>query len=121
MSASYTWPATVPQKPLFGSFSEDFGKNLLVTQMDAGVTKMRVRGNKPSVMNMTFMMSDAQVGYLETFINSEIKGVARFYFDHPRTENQIEVRIVPSNGSFYSLSMATNGYWNVAITFEVMP
>lgn len=121
MTASYTWPATLPQNPLYGSFSEDFGKNLLITQMDAGVSKMRVRGNKPTTLNMTFMMSNTQIGYLKTFVETTIKGVARFYFDHPRTGDELEVRIVPSNGSYYQLSMANNDYWNVSITFEVMP
>lgn len=122
MAASYTWPVTLPQKPLNGSFSESYGFNYIQTPMDAGPSKIRKRSNKANQMSMTFLMTTAQIGYLNTFLETTIGGVARFYFDHPRTESQIEVRVVPSSeGNLYSTSEAAPGYWNVSLTFEQMP
>lgn len=122
MAASYTWPITLPQKPLMGSFTEDNGFAYLQTNMDSGVSKIRKRGNRGSMMNMTFMMTTSQVAALKTFTNTTISGVARFNFMHPRTGGSIEVRIVPSSeGALYSVNQAAPGYWNVSLTFQEMP
>lgn len=122
MTASYTWPVGLPQDPLYGSFNESFGYNYLISQMDAGPAKMRRRSSKANQMSMTFMMTTAQVATLKTFVDSTISGVARFYFTHPRTGSQIEVRIVPSNdGGLYSINQAGPGYWNIGITLEELP
>lgn len=122
MAASYTWPVTLPQEPLYGSFTEDNGFVYLQTSMDSGVSKIRKRGNRGNMMNMTFMMTTSQVASLKTFTNTTISGVARFYFTHPRTGSTIEVRIVPSSdGALYSVNQAGPGYWNVSLTLQEMP
>lgn len=90
--------------------------------MDAGVSKIRKRGKRASNLGMTFRMSTSQVATLKTFVDSTIGGVARFNFTHPRTGSSIEARIVPSgDGAMYSISEATNGYWNVSLTLQEMP
>lgn len=122
MAASYTWPGTLPQEPLYGSFSESYGYNYLISNMDSGPSKVRRRSTKANQMSMTFMMTTAQVATLKTFVDSTILGVARFYFTHPRTASQIEARLVPTgDGSLYSVQQAAPGYWNVSMTMEEMP
>jgi len=121
MAASYTWAAGLPQSPVSGSFSESFGYNYLVSPMVAGAAKIRKRSNKANQMAMTFIMSTSQVEQLEAFVEV-IGGVSRFYFPHPRTGDDVEVRIVPSSeGGLYTISESAIGYWNVAMTLEQMP
>lgn len=122
MTASYTWPVTLPQTPLAGSFSDSVGFNYIRSPMDAGPAKIRKRSNRATPMSMSFMMTEAQLGYLETFVTSTIAGVARFYFDHPVTGTTMEVRIVPSSdGTLYSISQSTPTLYTVSMQMERLP
>jgi hypothetical protein len=90
--------------------------------MDSGPAKMRRRSNAPNTMNLSFILTTAQVSTLETWIKNDIKGVARFGFLHPRTQTTVEVRIVPSNNSeLFQLKYLAPGYWETSFTFEVLP
>lgn len=122
MTASFTWPATLPQVPLFSQMSDDFGFNILSTQMDSGIAKMRKRGRRSSKMSMTFQMTTTQVGYLRTFVENTINGISRFYWEHPRTGSTMEVRLYPgSNGELYSITQVSSDRWNVSLTMEEVP
>ena len=122
MSASYTWPATLPQEPLFAQMSDDFGFDILTTQMDSGVAKMRKRGQRPTKLSMSFQMTSAQVAILRTFVETTISGISRFYFTHPRTSDTIEVRLIPqSSGELYSISQVGPSLWNINMTMEQIP
>lgn len=122
MSASFTWPVTLPQEPLFGGFNESYGFNYLVSPMDAGPAKIRRRSTRGNPAAVTFLMTTAQVTTLKNFVDSTIAGVARFYFTHPRTGSQIEVRLLPNgDGGLYSIEQAAPGYWNVSLTMEQLP
>lgn len=122
MTASYTWPITLPQTPLAGSFSESVGFNYIRSPMDAGPAKIRKRSNQASPMSMAFIMNNTQLGYLKTFVETTISGVARFYFDHPRTGETMEVRIVPSSdGALYSIVQSAPDYYTVSISMERLP
>jgi hypothetical protein len=121
MAYSYTWPATLPQSPQKG-YSETGGVLILRTPQDAGPAKMRVRGNKPQVLSVSFLMNTTQVTALETFVKTTIKGVARFGFTHPRTGVIVEVRIVPQgDGDFYTLQYQAPGYYQVTMQLEILP
>lgn len=121
MAVSYVWPLTLPQVPQKG-FSESIGLNILRSPMDAGPAKQRRRSQRPSTMAVTFLLTTAQVTYLETFVLDTIQGVARFGFPHPRTGVQEETRIVPSqDGSLYTVAYAAPGYWQVSLSLEILP
>ena len=121
MAYSYVWPATLPQNPQKG-FSESSGVLIIRTPTDAGPAKMRRRGAKSRMLNLTFMMTTEQVATLESFVQNTIRGVARFGFTNPRTQTVEEVRIVPqSEGVMFTSTYAAPGYWNVALQFEVLP
>jgi hypothetical protein len=123
MAYTYLWPTTgsFPQVPQKG-FTESVGVNIIRSNMDAGPAKMRRRSNAPNTMNLSFILTTAQVSTLETWIKNDIKGVARFGFRHPRTQAIVEVRIVPSNGSeLFQLKYLAPGYWETSFTFEVLP
>lgn len=120
MAYTYSWPADLPQSPQKG-FSETGGPRVTRSQMDAGIAKQRYRGLGVSVLNLTFIITSDQVTILEDFVKQTIRGVARFGFPHPRTQQMVEVRMVPQSDSLYSLSYLAPGYWNLTLQLEVLP
>ncbi len=123
MAYNYVWPATLPQVPQKG-FTETGSANMISTPMDQGIAKRRYRGKKPQVMQLSFIMTDAEVQLLETFVlgPNYIRGVSRFGFPHPRKQEVVEVRIVPQNeGVFYNLTYLAPGYWTVSLQMEILP
>lgn len=121
MSYAYVWPPGLPQKPN-QQYSETSGVNVLRTQPDAGPAKMRRRSNRVQTMQLSFDMTTAQVGTLEAFVEDTLRGTARFGFVHPRTGATVEARVVPdSDGKFFDINYYVEGYWKVAITFEILP
>lgn len=121
MAVTYVWPAGLPQVVEKG-FTESIGLNVLRTPMDAGPAKMRRRSLRPSIMNVTLLLTTAQVTTLETFVFSTIQGTARFGFPHPRKGTQVETRIVPGqDGSYYTLAYRAPGYYGVALQLEILP
>lgn len=121
MAYSYVWPVSLPQKPNT-DYSETGGVLLVRSPMDAGPAKQRKIGNKPQVLSLTFDMKDAQVVTFEDFVKNTLKGISRFGFTHPRLNQTVEVRLVPSSdGQLYSLKYLSVGYWTVSLSMEILP
>lgn len=119
--AAFTWPVSLPQAPQRG-FSESVGVNILRTPTDQGPAKMRSRSLRPSTMGVSFLMTTAQVATLQSFCFNTIQGTARFDFRHPRTQQVVEVRIVPAqDGELFRSTYAAPGYWTVTLNFEILP
>ncbi len=116
----YSWPVTLPQNPL-DSYSESGGVNMLRTPTDSGTAKQRYRGLKPKILNVAFLLTDAQVAIFETFVNTTIKGVARYGWTPPRYSTVQEVRIVSSDGNLYNLTYAAPDRWTVTFQLEILP
>jgi hypothetical protein len=115
------WPTDLPQVPQKG-FSESVGQNIIRSPMDAGPAKMRNRGKRPNTMDLSFILTTAQCTRLETFIKTDLAGVKRFSFPHPRTYATIEARIVPQGeGEFYNYQYLAPGYWKTSLKFEILP
>lgn len=119
-----SWPTAnnFPQVPQKG-FQESVGVNVIRSPMDKGPAKQRLRGQRPSTMQLQFILTTAQTQTLETFIRTTIRGVQRFSFPHPRILNTtIECRLVPQqDGEFYKLQYLAPGYWQTSLTFEILP
>lgn len=121
MAYSYIWPPGLPQRVEKG-YSESRGVLILKTPMDAGPAKMRRRGTKPDMLNVSFLMSSAQVLILEDFVNNTLQGTARFGFTHPRTGVIVETRFVPQDsGTLYSVDYVGPGYYKTAMQLEILP
>lgn len=123
MAYSYVWPSSLPQVPQKG-FSETGGANIVSTSMDSGPAKRRYRGKRAQIMQLSFVMTDAQVSTLETFVlgPNAIRGVSRFGFTHPRTHTIVEVRLVAQGeGALYNLVYLAPGYWTVSLQMEILP
>jgi hypothetical protein len=117
---AFLWPPTLPQVPQKG-YSESVGIYVVRSQTDLGPAKQRVRGKKPSELNLSFIMTTEQTEDLEDFVKNIIRGVSRFQFTHPRTLLPVDVRIISNNGEFYQLQYLAPGYWTTNLKFEVLP
>lgn len=121
MTTSINWPPSLPQNVLLAGYSEKSGVLVSVTPMDAGTPKMRRRGNKPDILSVSFLMTAAQVVTVSDFVKSTIMGVKRFNFSHPRTQASVEVRLVSSNGEYFTTSAVSATHYLVALSIEVLP
>jgi hypothetical protein len=111
----------LPQVPQKG-FTESIALNVIRSGMDSGPAKMRRRGAGVSTMELSFIMTTAQTTNLENFIKNTLQGTKRFTFPHPRTNTNVEVRIVPgSDGEFFKLQYLAPGYWSTSLKFEILP
>jgi hypothetical protein len=121
MAYSYVWPVSLPQKPNT-DYSETGGVLIVRSPMDAGPAKQRKIGNRPQTLSLTFDMKDAQVVTFEDFVKTTLKGTARFGFTHPRLNETVEVRIIPSgDGQLYNIAYLSVGYWKISLTVEILP
>ena len=122
MAYEYSWAAVgLPVNPQKG-FTETGGVLVLRTPTDQGPAKMRYRGIKPQILNLTFLMTTLQVDTLERFVKNTLQGTKRFGFKHPRTQTIKEVRIIPQGGGdYYTITYTAPGYWSIGIQFEVLP
>jgi hypothetical protein len=121
--AVISWPTAndFPQSPQKG-FSESIGLNVIRSPMDAGPAKQRRRSQRPSPMDVSFILTTAQTQTLENFVLNELEGVRRFNFLHPRLNTTVEVRIVPqSEGELFSLQYMAPGYWQASLKLEILP
>jgi hypothetical protein len=121
--AILSWPTanSFPQSPQKG-FSESIGVNIIRSPMDAGPAKQRRRSQRPSTMDLSFILTTAQTQTLETFVFNDLEGVRRFNFQHPRLYTTVEVRIVPqSEGELFRLQYLAPGYWQASLKFEILP
>jgi hypothetical protein len=121
------WKSTLPKAPQKG-YNESIGINVIRSPMDSGPAKMRRRSKRPDQLDLTYIMTDAQVEVLRLFIESELGGVRRFNYPHPRlstyatTTTWKEVRIVPTgDGEFFKIQYIAPGYWSLGLKIEVLP
>lgn len=119
--AAYTWPGSLPQIVLNDGYGETHGIKMLRTPTDKGPAKMRRLGRAPKTMNVSMLLTSGQLATLETFVQTTLRGTARFNFRHPRTRVVEEVRIVPTGeGDLYQLS-PSGSHWQLTMTLEVLP
>ena len=134
MASGYSWigagwtstsyqPYPIPQK----GYTEEVGAVFIKTPMDSGVSKIRRRGNKPATLNLSYIMTTADVDTLDNFIAATTQAsgtgaVSRFDFPHPRTGNIVEARFVPQDsGTIYTAAYLAPGYYTIALQLEILP
>ena len=120
--AAYTWPTSLPQKPLRDGFSEVGGVNVIRTPMDKGPARTRRLSRLVKPIQVAFLMTKAQIVTLEDFVENVLFGVRRFNFTHPRKLTTVEVTMRPnSGGESFTLVPIGADLWQVSMTFEVLP
>jgi len=121
--AILSWPTAnnFPQSPQKG-FSESIGVNVIRSPMDAGPAKQRRRSQRPSTMDVNFILTTQQTQTLESFVLNDLEGTRRFNFQHPRLYTTVEVRIIPqSEGELFRLQYLAPGYWQANLKLEILP
>lgn len=114
------WPSSLPQVPQKG-YTERMGANIIRSPMDAGPAKQRLRSISPNILDVSFILTTEQAEDLKTFVFTNLQGVKRFVFNHPRTQQNVEVRLLPQGQELYKVQYLAPGYWTTSMQFEIMP
>lgn len=117
--ADVSWPNDVPKSPLVDSFTEQPGRDVVRTQMDAGPSKMRRRTTAGvRKITKTLRMTESEVESLDTFYTSTLgQGTLRFDVENPRTGTVKEMRFVKRP----TWRLVTDDDYDVNVQLEVMP
>jgi hypothetical protein len=108
-----TWPLTLPQSPLSGTWSSQAQDNRLNGPADVGEGEVGLRTTSTSeIVSLSMLMTIAQVQTLRSFYRTTLgHGVLRFNFDHPVLGVPKEFRFrepfqVEDAGKFQRVSMS---------------
>jgi len=115
-----TWDSSLPQSPSIRGFKEELPDLLIRSKMDTGSDKVRRRSTAQiRKLEMTFLMTKAQVATFETFFYTTTNGGAdKFTFTHPRTGVSSDKFRFDGTPSYSTL----NGeYYRVAVKMELLP
>lgn len=82
-----TWPGTVPEEELAGTFTEEIEDNRATFGPEVGPPKLRRRSSVPTaVLSWEQHLTAAQFAALRTFYETTLQdGVLTFTRTHPRT------------------------------------
>jgi hypothetical protein len=119
--ASYSWSLGLPSWPQVG-FQEEIKMTILRTPMDKGISKLRTTGPLHTVFKVNYLLEDYQVLELENFIYNDIKGTLRFIWQHPRSFDPVDVRIMPINDTSYiDIAYKVDKYFSTTLSLHVLP
>lgn len=99
------WPISLPQRPLQDGANISFPDNRLVTKMDAGPAKMRLRATTaPTPHRYTYAMTKAQLDTFRAFYKIATHfGTDTFYwpawwlFDNDASPAYLQARFAPES------------------------
>lgn len=118
------WPASLPIAPLLATYNERYAST--VTAVTTGNKSLLVRKNSSRAQNrldVAFMLNKKQVEYFKTFYNDILDGGStRFYFQHPRTLEDIECSFDPTTDQPFTITPADNltmKYYKLVATFII--
>lgn len=117
------WPVSLPVQPLEKGYNEGIPDNTLRSGNDAGPAKVRRKaGLIPFPMAVVMLCTAAQVGTLQTFVNTTLSGGAlRFEWTHPRTGATVEARFLPNGNKLVDLVPSGPFRWTATFTLEILP
>ena len=117
-TASVTWPSSLPTCPET-DYSESLKDNVIRSDMDAGMQKMRQRYTRTQrMLKVSYLLTDAQKATFYTFF-SDIKGGALpFNLPDPLTQASIVVR---TTGAITGPTFVTKNLWRVQFELEILP
>lgn len=90
-----TWPVSLPQSPLAGSFNVEYPDNVIATQMSSGASKRRLRDTAmPVTVSLTFRMNSVEfAAFDDWFKNTNKFGVNKFMWQSPLESTPSTYRI----------------------------
>jgi hypothetical protein len=113
-----TFPATLPA-PLISSYAEQRQNQVLRTEMDAGIPKVRRRFTAALTnLQVSWVLTDTQLSTLETFfVTTLLGGATAFDWTHPRTGAAVSARFVEP----YAIKALRPDLFEVSAKVEVLP
>ena len=122
--AVYSWPTSLPQRPLVDGYKRTLPNNLLRSSMDTGADKVRKRGRfKPQIVNCSYVLTNAQRNTLENFIHGSLaEGAICFNWPHPELNKLVRARLKASQESILDFSpYKDTTRWAVTLNLEIWP
>ncbi|WP_396189386.1 hypothetical protein [Flavobacterium sp.] len=115
----YTWPASLPQKPLANGYNEGFQDTVIRSKVESGASKARQRYTRlRKLVDVAFQMNTAQKATFETFLSTIGGGAHAYNWPHPLTGTAQVVQMTgPVTGPKY---LAPN-IWQISFQLEIMP
>lgn len=124
MSADAFWPPSLPQAPLLSAYNERYSST--VTSVTTGNKSLLIRKNSSRAqdrLEVAFIVTRKQVEIFKTFFNDTLDGGSRrFYFEHPRTLEDVECSFDPTTDAPFTITPADNitmEYFKITATFIV--
>lgn len=119
------WPSGLPQRPLAQGYKEGFGSGRMVTPMEVGPAKRRLRTTaSPRDLDVVYKVDAAQLETFRTFYETTIaRGTLTFDLPHPRTGTMTPVAFRDDdrdNPAIVDLQ-AQGLYWHVRLGLEILP
>lgn len=113
------WPSGLPQEILLNSYSESFPNNLLKTEMETGIAKVRRRMTSMSrPIDGGIVLTKAQVSTFKTFFNTTLSsGAYRFEWTDPITEATVEMRFT----SQPTIKALSGELFDISLPLEILP
>lgn len=117
--ADILWPPSLPQDPLFNSYSETVRMPKVVFESDSGAPIERPKTSlRMSEVRCSMDMTSEQLRAFEDFVFYDLaKATRAFFINHPRLAEQVKVRLVGEEP--YSFKPMMQGYWEVSLVFTV--
>lgn len=118
--ADIAWPPSLPQAPRLRDTREQLGRQVLRTEMDAGLAKLRRRQSAGvDRFPLGLILTTAQVATLRDFFRSTAAGGAlAFEWQHPHTGNTIDLRFV-TEPEIVGLAPRVAGQVRYHVAFDV--
>ena len=118
------WPTSLPSDVLRRGFTIAPGNNLLVSEGDTGVGKVRRKGATPPITytDTLRVSSIEEMTTFDTFYGSTLEdGALRFEDFHPITRASVELRIVPISSEHPYKWVPDGKGWSTPLKFTILP
>lgn len=118
-TALYTWPSTLPAKPLANGYNEGFQDTVIRSKVEAGASKARQRYTRlRRLIDVSFQLSTAQKSAFETFLGTIGGGALPYNWPHPLTGT---AQVVQMTGPVTGPKYIAPNIWQVSFQLEVLP
>ena len=117
-TASVTWDASLPTCPET-QYTETLKDNVIRSDMDAGIQKMRQRYTRTQrMLGLSYLLTDSQKATFYTFFSNIKGGALPFNLPNPLGGSSIVVRLTKAlTGPTY----VTKNLWRIQMELEVLP
>lgn len=118
-TATMTWPAALPQRPLADGYAEGFEDNVIRSGMDKGPSKTRPRFTRlRKTRSVAFLLTDAQKVAFDSFYEAIHGGTLKYNWVDPITNAAI---VVLMKGNVTGPKRLTSNRWRVSFELEILP